>query len=270
MLWNASVINGYAIAASDGRLGTVSDFLFDDASWLVRWLVVDTGDWLSGRKVLLSTSVLGHLDPKKREFSVELTMQQVKDSPDVDTERPVSRQIETNIYDYYGWTPYWGNALFTDSYIGDAVLVAPSMGSTQPLASRDLAPWGSSEREKVIADTERGDDDPHLRSVAAVTGYHIHATDGEIGHVEDFLVDDADWSIRYLVVDTKNWWPAKKVLISPRSVRDIDWTDKLVNLNVDRQRIKASPAYDPTTEVDRAYERQFHNYYGDVRPSNLP
>ncbi len=150
--------------------------------------------------------------PKHREFSVELTMQQVKDSPDIDTDRPVSRQIETNIYDYYGWSPYWGNGLFTDSYdyIGDAVAVAPSLGSRQPLASRDLCrPWGSWQREEAIADTERSDDDPHLRSIETVTGYHIHASDGEIGHIEDFLVDDADWSIHYLVVNTKNWWPGR-------------------------------------------------------------
>jgi hypothetical protein len=263
MLWNASVIKGYAIAASDGRLGTVSDFLFDDASWLVRWLVVDTGHWLSGRKVLLPPFVLGHLDPKQREFSVDLTMQQVKDSPDIDTDRPVSRQIEANIYDYYGWSPYWGNGLLTDGYgyIGDAVQVAPALGFREPLASGDLA-LGFRQREEDIADTERSDDDPHLRSIEAVTGYHIHASDGEIGHVEDFLVGDADWSIRYLVVDTKNWWPGKKVLISPRSAREIDWTDKLVNLNVDRQKVKDSPTYDPSITVDQAYDERFLTYYG--------
>src|SRR5271168_2945634 len=101
MLWIASVIKGYAIAASDGRLGTVSDFLFDDASWLIRWLVVDTGNWLSGRKVLLPPFVLGHLDPESCQFTVKLTMQQVKDSPDVDMHLPVSRQMEADIFDYY-------------------------------------------------------------------------------------------------------------------------------------------------------------------------
>src|SRR5271169_4173869 len=113
MLWHASAINGYAIEASDGDIGTVSDFLFDDASWLIRWLVVDTGNWLSGRKVLLPSSVLGHIDRAGQKFSVRLTMEQVKDSPDIDTDRPVSRQMETNIYDYYGWSPYWGNGFFT-------------------------------------------------------------------------------------------------------------------------------------------------------------
>jgi hypothetical protein len=100
MLWNASAINGYAIVANDGRLGTVSDFLFDDMSWLVRWLVVDTGNWLPGRKVLIPPSVLGHPNREAREFSVRLTKQQVKDSPDIAADRPVSRQMERNTYNY--------------------------------------------------------------------------------------------------------------------------------------------------------------------------
>src|SRR5271156_3109704 len=132
MLWNASSIKGYAIEATDGRLGTVSDFLFDDASWLVRWLVVDTGKWLSGRKVLLPPLVLGHLDPMRQEFSVKLTMQQVKDSPDIDTKQSVSRQMETNIYDYYGWSPYWGTGFNMGGYgyMPAAVAESPYLGLT--------------------------------------------------------------------------------------------------------------------------------------------
>jgi hypothetical protein len=264
MLRNASVINGYAIAASDGQVGTVKDFLFDDATWLIRWLVVDTGKWLSGRKVLLPPSVLGHLDSEGEKFAVKLTMQQVKDSPDIDTDRPVSRQMETNVYDYYGWSPYWGTGFYMGGYgygggymgMGGAMAGAPSLGSQR--------------RAEQIDDAQRERDDPHLRSIAAVTGYHIHASDGEVGHVEDFLVEDADWSIHYLVVDTKNWWPGKKVLISPRSAHEIDWSDKLVNLDVDRQKVKASPAYDPSITVDRTYERHFHSYYGDIRPGDQP
>ena len=257
MLWNASVLNGYAISASDGQLGTVSDFLFDDTIWLVRWLVVDTGKWLSRSKVLLPVSILGHVDEAGKKFSVRLTMQQVKDSPDINTERPVSRQMETNIYDYYGWSPYWGNGLFTNGYgyvgvYGNGVAAAAQSPDRR--------------HEREIADAQRDQDDLHLRSIDAVTGYHIHASDGEIGHVEDFLVEDADWSIHYLVVDTKNWWPAKKVLISPRSAGKINWRDRLVNLNVDRQMVKGGPAYDASTVVDRDYEKHFHGYYSDVRP----
>jgi PRC-barrel domain len=257
MLWNASVIKGYAIAASDGRLGTVGDFLFDDSNWLVRWLVVDTGNWLSGRKVLLPVYVLGHLDPGRHEFSVDLTMQQVKDGPDIDTDRPVSRQMETNIYDYYGWSPYWGNGVFTDGYgyVGGTWAASPVLGSRR--------------REEDIAHPRRSDGDPHLRSVEEVTGYHIHAIDGEIGHVADFLVQDTDWRVRYFIVDTKNWWPGKKVLISPRLAREIDWTNRLVNLNVDRRRVKDSPAYDASTKLDRAYEYHLEKYYGNLLPTEL-
>jgi hypothetical protein len=206
MLRNASAISGYAIVASDGQIGAVSDVLFDDVSWLARWLVVDTGNWLSGRKVLLPPSVLGRLDSEGKKFSVKLTMQQVKDSPEIETDRPVSRQMETDVYDHYGWSPYWGSGynmggvaggvgyMGGGGYIGGAVAASPLPESPR--------------REERIADARRSHDDLHLRSIEAVIGYHIQASDGEIGHVEDFLVEDADWSIRYLVVDTKNWWPA--------------------------------------------------------------
>jgi sporulation protein YlmC with PRC-barrel domain len=255
MLWNASAINGYVIAASDGHLGTVSDFLFDDRGWRIRWLVVDSGTWLSGRKVLLPPLALGHPDRNGREFSVRLTKQQVKDSPDINGDRPVSRQMETHVYDYYGWSPYWDTGLFMGGYgyMGGVVADQPSRRS------------GQFEEDYPRPQSDEGD--PHLRSIEAVTGYHIHASDGEVGHVEDFLLDDTDWSIRYLVVDTKNWWPGKKVLISPCSAADIDWSGRLVNLTVDRQRVKDSPPYDPSITVDRDFENRFHGYYSDRPPT---
>jgi hypothetical protein len=258
MLRKASAIRGYAIAASDGRIGTVSDFLFDDAIWMIRWLVVDTGNWLSGRKVLLPLTALGQLDPNGRKFAVGSTMQQVKDSPGIDTGRPVSRQIETNIYDCYGCHPYWGGGRFMGGY--------GYGGGAMPVS---LLP-DSKRLEEDIAAAQQNNDDPHLRSIEAVTEYHIHASDGEIGHVEDFLLEDAEWSIQYLVVDTRNWWPGKRVLISPRSAQKIDWTDNLVHLNVDRQRVKDSPAYNASTTVDRAYEKNFRNHYGDARSNSRP
>jgi sporulation protein YlmC with PRC-barrel domain len=258
MLWNASAVNGYAIAASDGRLGTVSDFLFDDATWAVRWLVVDTGNWLSGRKVLLPPSALRHLDREGREFSVELSMQQVKDSPDIATDWPVSRQMETDVYDYYGWSPYWGMGLYMGGYglSGSCIVESSYLESMR--------------RTERTADTRRNDGDPHLRSIKAVTGYHVHASDGEVGHVEDFLLDDADWSIHFLIVDTKNWWPGKKVLISPQLAREINWSDRLVNLNADRQKVVASPAYDASKVIDGAYEKRFHDHYDDILAPGQP
>jgi hypothetical protein len=249
MYWNASAMRGYTIEASDGELGSVSDFLFEDTSWIIRWLVVDTGKWLPGRKVLLPISALGQADPARRELAVTLTKQQVKDSPDIAADEPVSRQMEHRLYSHYEWEPYWDVAYFPPS---------------NPLAAPYLAPPFAAGSKPLHHDPEMVADpvgDPHLRSAKAVTGYHIHATDGEIGHVEDFIVDDERWSIRYVTVDTRNWWPGRRVLISPRSVREIDWENRLMHLDIDRQHVKDSPPYDPSIAVDEVYDRQFTDYY---------
>ena len=249
MLWDTSALKNYRVEASDGGLGTVSDFLFEDTSWVIRWLVVDTGNWLSGRKVLLPLSALGQPDPSPRQFPIKLTKQQVKDSPDIDTDRPVSRQHENHVYSYYGWDPYWDAGFFPPVGAMATPFVAPQTFS------------GQKPRDSAGADA-RPEGDPHLRSIGEVTGYHVHASDGEIGHVEDFLVDDAEWRIRYIEVDTSNWWFGKKVLIAPRLVRQINWAERLIDLDVDRQKVEGSPRYDPSMTVDGAYEAQFQNYYG--------
>jgi len=257
MLRHTSQVNGYSVHAIDGVIGTVSDFLFDDATWLVRWLVIDTGGWLPGRRVLLPPVALAHVNHIGRQFSVSLTKQRVKECPDIESDRPVSRQSEGDIYKYYGWDPYWG----VGSFMGMAGYGGGYVGrtaATQP--SLELM-----EREKEIDDAQRTKDDPALRSANEVIGYHIHASDGEIGHVEDFLVEDDDWSVHYLVVDTKNWWPGKQVLISPMSVREIDWAGRQVRLGATRQKVKDSPPYDPSKTVDPIYEQNFHEHYGDLR-----
>jgi hypothetical protein len=250
MLVKASAISGYSISATDGHLGKVADFYFDDERWIARWLVVDTSHWLTGRKVLLPVSALGHPNTDDKTFSVRLTKRQIKDSPDIDTEMPVSRQMEGNVFDYYGWNPYWDNGM----YMVGSLPISPPMIPKNPEAIRA--------DEIIRARDDHGD--PHLRSIKAVTGHHIHAWDGEIGHVKDFILEDADWTIRFVVVDTMNWWPGKKVLISPRSVKGIDWQTKLVNMDVSRAQVKASPDYDDAITVDRAYERQFHGYYNET------
>lgn len=248
MLWNASAINGYTVAETDGELGSVKDLLVDDKSWTVRWLIVDTGKWLPGRKVLLPPSALGKPDRENRQFPVKLTKQQVTDSPDVDTDLPVSRQSEADVYDHYEWEPYWDG-----SFSPASLVMAVPTDVTMNLTYQD--PHEQREGPPLY----RGD--PHLRSIAAITGYGIHATDGEIGSVEDILFDDASWAVRYLTVDTGNWWPGERVLISPHSVLKIDWLEKLIHLNVDRDTVKKSPAYDPAITVDGAYDERHLAYY---------
>jgi sporulation protein YlmC with PRC-barrel domain len=248
MLWNASAINGFVIAESDGELGNVKDVLIDDKAWVARWLIVDTGKWLPGRKVLLPPSVLGKPDRENRLFPVKLTKQQVKDSPDVDTELPVSRQSEAHLYDHYDWEPYWDGSFSPSSLIMAVptdVTANPPFSDPRDQHEGPHLPWGN----------------PHLRSIHAITGYGILATDGEIGAVEDILIDDAEWTVRYLTVDTGNWWPGERVLISPRSVKKIDWVEKLIYLNVDRETVKKSPPYDPAITVDGAYDEKYLAYY---------
>ncbi len=248
MLRHTSEIKGYAIGATDGSIGSITDFLFDDETWLVRWLVVDTGEFLGRKHVLVPPSALGFINHIGRQLSVRLTKAQIKDSPDVSVDEPVSRYMETDLYDYYGWSPYWSTGFYMGGYGYPAGLTSPiGLGYTP------------GERPTDVTRRERGDQ--HLRSVREVTGYHLRASDGEIGHVADFLIEDGDWSLRYLVIDTNNWWPGKKVLISPRSIEAIDWSLRAVDLDVDRQRVKDSPAYDGSKDIDRAYEYQFHGYY---------
>jgi hypothetical protein len=244
MLRHTSDITGYTIGASDGQIGSVVDILFDDRRWLVRWLVVDVGHILPGRKVLLPPTVLGHVNHIGHQFSVQLTMQQVKDSPDIDTDKSVSRQMEGRVYDYYGWNPYWNMGAYTGGYGYDGgMMMSPGQG--YPPVDENPRPLG----------------DQGLRSLKEVKGYHMHTSEGEIGHLADVLVEDADWTLRYLVVDTGNWWPGRKVLISPASVRSVDWSERLLNLTISRQTVKDSPAYDDAVTVDRAYEDRYHAYY---------
>src|SRR5690606_35925157 len=115
--------------------------------------------------------------------------------------------------------------------------------------------------DEADADALETSGDPHLQSARHVAGYHIHATDDDIGHVEEFLVDDADWTIRYLIVDTRNWWPGKRVLVSPRWISKVSWGDRNVHVDVSRKTVEASPEFDPETVVDRGYEERLHEHY---------
>jgi hypothetical protein len=247
MLRRISDIKGYTIGATDGPIGAVTDFLFDDATWRVRWLVVDTGHIIPGQKVLLPPSVLGHVNHIDRQFSVRLTQAEVKASPGIDTDAPVSRRMEAHIYDYYGWSPYWATGFYMGGF-GYAGGLTP-------------APMIMDSPRETGAD--KGD--PHLRSIDEVRGYHLHATDGEIGHLADCLVEDMDWTLRYLIADTQNWWPGQKVLIAPRQIKSIEWSERLVNLDMSRNGVKGSPPYDETKVVDRPYEAELRGYYDKPR-----
>jgi uncharacterized protein YrrD len=252
MLQAISALKGFAIEASDGRMGTAADFLFDDVSWRVRWLVVDCGSWLKGRKVLISTSAISYADVEDGECEVELTKAQVEGSPELLEHQPVSQQVQSRLYGYYGWDPLWDEA--------------PNLGAAPgEMASPLRAPPALSAQTREgpldeAAVSEEADD--HLHSVFEVIGYHIDAIDGEIGHVEDFMFDNEDWRLRYLIVDTSNWWFGKRVLISTHAVKAIVRSDRQVHLDVSREQVQSSPPWDPLAAFDPAYAARLHSHYG--------
>jgi hypothetical protein len=248
VLLKTSSLRTFSIQARDGEIGGITDVLFEDNTWKVRWRVVDTGSWLAGREVLLPTSHLGPLQPGASSVPVDLAKRQVEESPGGGIDLPVSRQMERSLYSYYGWAPYWP--------VGDGAAYVPPLALTAAPPAIPAAAGGTTMQNP----SESGD--PHLRSVDEVTGYYIHAHDGEVGHVEDFLLDGSAWAIRYIVVDTRNWWPGKKVLIAPDWIDGIDWAHRLVRVVRTRHQIRHAPEYDSHRSLEPADEARLQRYYG--------
>ena len=229
---NLKDLEGYGVSATDGELGSVVDFLFDDQHWVVRYLVVETGGFLGGGRVLISPISFREANRSTRRFHVALTRDKVRNSPSVDVDKPVSRQYERDYHQYYGYPYYWGSSGLAGMGIFPGVLEGGGWDETSPEHSESSA------------------GDHHLRSAAEVRGYHIQGSDEAIGHVADFIVDDATWAVRYIAIDTSNWWVGKKVLIAPRLATHISWADRTVHVDLSRDGIKNGPEWGATDETE--------------------
>jgi hypothetical protein len=243
MLRSVDDLKGLSLRATDGEIGNVDQFYFDDETWTIRYLVVNAGSWLVGRMVLISPISLGKVDWSAGHLAVTLTMKQVENSPNIDTHKPVSRQHEAEFLGYYGYPFYWSGTDLWGPVLHPADLSERITAAEAPLKAKESI-------------------DRHLRSTNEVSGYHIQAVDGEIDHVEDFLVDEETWSIRYMVVDTRNWWPGKKVLVSPQWIESISREESKVHVDLSRETIKDGPEYDESAPVTRQYESQLHDIHG--------
>jgi uncharacterized protein YrrD len=239
MLNKIKTLEGFKLNCFDGEIGKVKEFYFDDRHWTIRYLVADTGGWLTGKQVLISPYALVAADRAEHYITVNLTKEQIENSPPLGSDQPVSQQFETDYHGYYGYPMYWGGL---------------SMWGAYPYIQRDREQWYEPTPEE-----KKGD--PNLRSTREVSGYHIQATDGEIGHVEDFIIDDRTWAIRYLIVDTVNWWSGKKVLVSPRWIDRVSWNESKVFINLPSEIIKQSPEYMQETLLMRDYETRLHQHY---------
>ena len=243
MLFRAKEIEGARLAAIDGALGEVEECFFDDEQWTARYLVVDTGGWLSGRRVLISPGSVRDVDIANGRVIVILTRKQVEDSPDVDAHQPISRRQEHELLGYYGLSPYW-MPLPVDPLV--APVPIPLDADTAAAAEHETRPEG----------------DAHLQSTRDVRGYAVQTRDGEIGSVDDFLIDDRSWVIRWVVVDTGTWLPGKKVLVAPEWADAVAWADRALRVALTRDQIEHAPEYDPDEPVRREYETRLFEYYG--------
>jgi len=241
MLRRMKDLKGFAIQAKDGDIGQAGDFVFDDKNWTVRYIVIDTNPWLPGGKVLISPIVTGQVDGRCKKLPVLLTREQVKNSPDIRMDDELSAQDEIKYYNHYGWPYYWAGAGKWGS------VTVP-----QDLLHKQL--------DEKMALTQRVNES-HLRSMKQVSDYTIEATDGAVGHVDDFIIDDEPWVIRYMVIDTGNWWPGKKVIVAPAWIAHVDWKNSRVYTNLSREAIKSSPEFD-SDNLDRTYEAELYKHYG--------
>ncbi|MHB1869878.1 MAG: PRC-barrel domain-containing protein [Steroidobacteraceae bacterium] len=259
MLRTLKDLQGYVIRATDGDIGHVTDVYFDDQQWVVRYLVVETGSWLASRKVLISPFAIGHSDWPRKVLPVAITKEQVKNCPDVDTDKPVSRRHEVRYLGYYGYPYYWGGVgPWGNGLTPSMMLMNGSYGGLH--AEQDRV---QSNRDNAGFEAVREEDgDPHLRSCKAVLNYHIEASDGGIGHVDNLLIDEATWAIRYMIVDTSNWWLGHQVAIAPQWIREVDWFDNIVSIDATRQSLKDAPPYDPAIPLGRDQEMDLYRHHG--------
>lgn len=228
MLISVIQLDGSEIRGRDGTVGTLHDLLFDSENWSVRYIEVDTGKWLPGRRVILPPQVIESANYATKELQIRLTKEQVENSPTIENDMPVSYRKERELAKHFGWGMAWVNV--------------PTI------------------------ETET-DGDPNLRSVNAVNGYRIEATDGNVGHIADFIVEadageDKPWVIRYLIIDTRNWLPGRHVILPPVWAKGIHWNSRTVDIDLKREIIRNSPEYDPHTPINRRYEEMFYDFYG--------
>ena len=244
MLNKFKTLKNYKLSCIDGEIGTVNEFYFDDHFWAIRYLIVNTGNWLTGRQVIISPYALARVNKEEQSITINLTKNKIENSPSLNDDEPISQQFEEDYYKYYKWPIYWGG---------------PNMWGTYGISPRLES---SQDQEKLMGSPQVHEQwEYHLHIASDVIKYDIQATDGTIGHVEDFIIDDKTLAIRYLIIDTKNWWLGKKVLISPKWIERVSWDESKVFINLLREDIKQSPEYTDEALLTRDYENRLYQHY---------
>jgi hypothetical protein len=235
MVLSIDEFRGLAIHATDGDIGRVCDLYFDDHRWTIRYLVIDTRLWLPGRRILLSPASVRDVDWAHREIVVALGRDQIRRSPGVDSDRPVGPERIALARECYTLPYAWALGGF---------LWAPAPSARRPRQAR------------------RRPGDPYLRSARLLRGYGLKALDGDVGHLDGFLVDDSSWSLPYVVVNTRRWPPASRVLVPVAWIAWVSWIELAVHVDLPVEQILSAPDYDPSEPVTDADETRLSTYYG--------
>ncbi|MFA9379209.1 MAG: PRC-barrel domain-containing protein [Lachnotalea sp.] len=252
MLNKAKVLKNYKLNSLDGEIGKVKGFYFEDQSWFLKYLIVNTGNWLINRQVLILPSSIISINKEEEYITTNLTKDQIENSPSLDSDKPVSLQFQEKFYGYYG-LPIFAMG------IGNGGGYRFGYGGGGRVVPCEALP--SNEDNIIQHNIEENNWDPHLRSTQTVSGYTIDAIDDKIGHVDDFIIDDENWKIQYIEIDTKNWIPGKKILISPNWIENVNWGDSKVSVNLYCEEIRQSPEYTNEAIIDRDYEIRLHQHY---------
>ncbi|MEI6558428.1 MAG: PRC-barrel domain-containing protein [Rhodospirillaceae bacterium] len=236
MLRSMKELFGYSVAALDGPLGTLEDFLFDERTHDLRYLVADTGGWFNRRHLLVTPAAFGRTRWPARDFPVRITCAQAAASPVMVVDAPLSRQHEVALHTFFEWMPYW----LTHANGVPTAHVAPPGGAALP--------------------------SPVLCRAQRLIGYQLEASDSRIGHIVDFLVDDEVWRMQHLVVDTEAWGDPRTVMVSLAVFTGIDAGAETVKVDLTERLVRESPVYDPSAIAGSRSEVVFHDYLGRPRP----
>lgn len=257
MLRSILSLRNFSIKATDGEIGKVKDFYFDDQTWKLRYLVVETGNWLLGRKVLISTAALHAPEWDSHTFPVDLTKDQVKHSPDIDTERPVTMEQEADLNNHYLWP--WDGAgvgFLTTGMVGG--VVAPDI----PFEERISREMHKSDPKDVSA--------RHLRSFRHLDDFRVRTADDDIGELHDFLLDDKDWNIPYMVIEAGNWYSGDKLLAPTKFVDRVEWASRAIAYLKPVSSMKNTPVFDyaqlDNEELMKRFENSYPNPYDPLQP----
>lgn len=234
---------GYRLAAADGEIGKVHDFFVDDSLWRLRYLVIDTGSWLNRRRVLVAPAALGTIDGEHRQFCVKLTRDQIAKSPDVDTEKPVSRQEEIGMNAHYGWPAYWAPEAIT--------VPAPPLAA---VLRRDAQLAG----------------DPHLRSFREISSYGVNHAGEYIARAQDFVIDDSDWSLTNMVIVLGGWLDSRLVAVPVDSITAVSWTLRMMTVDLPKTTLETLPVFEIHAPVNREARIEYFDYYGRPAPVETP